>query len=62
LTREPRRLARRYLLEGPMNSLCAVRAQRVCYPGVYYPSTPISDQSKMPNAARDPTTSELMTA
>jgi hypothetical protein len=45
-----------------MNSLCAVRAQRVCYPGVYYPSTPISDQSKMPNAARDPTTSELMTA
>jgi N-acetylglucosaminyldiphosphoundecaprenol N-acetyl-beta-D-mannosaminyltransferase len=26
LTREPRRLARRYLLQGPMNSLRAARA------------------------------------
>jgi UDP-N-acetyl-D-mannosaminuronic acid transferase (WecB/TagA/CpsF family) len=34
LTREPRRLARRYLLPGRMNLVRAVRAQLVCYPGV----------------------------
>lgn len=62
LTREPRRLARRYLLQGPMNLLRAVRAQLICYPGVYYARTPISDQAEIPDAARDPTPSEPMTA
>ena len=33
LTREPRRLARRYLLQGRMNPLSPVRAQLICYPG-----------------------------
>jgi len=62
LTREPRRLARRYLLKGPMNSLRAVRAQLICYPGLYYAGTPISDQAEIPDAARNPTPSEPATA
>jgi UDP-N-acetyl-D-mannosaminuronic acid transferase (WecB/TagA/CpsF family) len=40
LTREPRRLARRYLLQGPFALLRAARAQLICYPGVYYAGTP----------------------
>lgn len=36
LTREPRRLARRYLLQGPIALLRAARAQLICYPGVHY--------------------------
>lgn len=36
LTREPRRLGRRYLLQGPLALLRAVRAQLICYPGIYY--------------------------
>lgn len=36
LSREPRRLARRYLLQGPGALLRAVRAQLICYPGVAY--------------------------
>ena len=36
LTHEPRRLARRYLLQGPFALLRAARAQLICYPGVYY--------------------------
>ena len=62
LTREPRQLARRYLLQGPMNSLRAVRAQLICHPGVYYAATPISDQAEIPDAAGDPTPSEPATA
>ena len=38
LTREPRRLARRYLLQGPFALLRASRAQLICYPGAYYAS------------------------
>ncbi|GAB3018740.1 WecB/TagA/CpsF family glycosyltransferase [Mycobacterium bourgelatii] len=33
LTHEPRRLARRYLLQGPLALLRALRAQLICYPG-----------------------------
>lgn len=40
LTREPRRLARRYLVQGPLALLRASRAQLICYPGVYYAGTP----------------------
>jgi N-acetylglucosaminyldiphosphoundecaprenol N-acetyl-beta-D-mannosaminyltransferase len=36
LRREPRRLARRYLLQGPLSLLRAGRAQLIWYPGVYY--------------------------
>ncbi|OSC40984.1 WecB/TagA/CpsF family glycosyltransferase [Mycobacterium decipiens] len=36
LSREPRRLARRYLLQGPLALLRAARAQLICYPGVFY--------------------------
>jgi hypothetical protein len=61
LTREPRRLARRYLLQGPINLLRAVRAQLICYPGVYYAGTSISDQAEIPDAARNPTPAEPAT-
>ncbi len=36
LTHEPRRLARRYLLQGPRALLRSARAQLICYPGTYY--------------------------
>lgn len=36
LTREPRRLFRRYVVEGPVALLRAARAQLIFYPGVYY--------------------------
>ena len=62
LTREPRRLARRYLLQGPMNLVRAVRAQLICYPGVYYAGTPISEHAQIPDAARDPTPPKPATA
>jgi hypothetical protein len=61
LTREPRCLARWHLLRGPMNSLRAVRAQLICYPGVYYAGTPISEQADIPDAARNPTPSKPAT-
>jgi N-acetylglucosaminyldiphosphoundecaprenol N-acetyl-beta-D-mannosaminyltransferase len=40
LRREPRRLARRYLLQGPLSLLRAGRAQLIWYPGVYYEGDP----------------------
>jgi N-acetylglucosaminyldiphosphoundecaprenol N-acetyl-beta-D-mannosaminyltransferase len=43
LTREPHRLARRYLVQGPFALLRASRAQLICYPGVYYAGTPLPD-------------------
>ena len=62
LTRKPRRLARRYLLRDPINLVRPVRAQLICYSGVYYAGTPISDQAEIPDAARDPTPSRPATA
>ena len=62
LTREPRRLARRYLLPGRMNLVRALRVQLICYPGVYYAGTPISDQAQIPDGARNPTPSEPASA
>jgi N-acetylglucosaminyldiphosphoundecaprenol N-acetyl-beta-D-mannosaminyltransferase len=50
LTREPRRLARRYLLQGPFALLRAARAQLICYPGVYYAGTPGPDAPEMSTA------------
>ncbi|OBI43834.1 teichoic acid biosynthesis protein [Mycobacterium kyorinense] len=39
LTHEPRRLARRYLVHGPISLLRAGRAQLIRYPGAYYAET-----------------------
>jgi N-acetylglucosaminyldiphosphoundecaprenol N-acetyl-beta-D-mannosaminyltransferase len=61
LTREPRRLARRHLLQGPMNSLRPVRGRPICHAGVYYAGTPISEQAEIPEAARNPTPSKPAT-
>lgn len=46
LTREPRRLARRYLVQGPLALLRASRAQLICYPGVYYAGTPAIEEAE----------------
>jgi hypothetical protein len=50
LTRERRRLARRY------------RAPLICHAGVHHAGTPISEHVKMPDAARNPTSSEPASA
>jgi exopolysaccharide biosynthesis WecB/TagA/CpsF family protein len=44
--REPRRLARRYLLQGPLALLRASRAQLICYPGVSYAGMPAHDAAE----------------
>jgi N-acetylglucosaminyldiphosphoundecaprenol N-acetyl-beta-D-mannosaminyltransferase len=46
LTREPRRLARRYLLQGPLALLRASRAQLICYPGIPYSGVPTHDAAE----------------
>jgi exopolysaccharide biosynthesis WecB/TagA/CpsF family protein len=51
LTREPRRLARRYLLQGPMALLRAGRAQLICYPGVHYTGTHVLTQVESSSTA-----------
>ncbi len=56
LTREPRRLARRYLLQGPFALLRASRAQLICYPGVYYAGTPLPEVVEMPSSAPESAT------
>ncbi|VBA42053.1 N-acetylglucosaminyldiphosphoundecaprenol N-acetyl-beta-D-mannosaminyltransferase [Mycobacterium attenuatum] len=53
LAREPRRLARRYLLQGPIALLRTVRAQLICYPNAYCVSTPRSDHADIVSAVRD---------
>jgi N-acetylglucosaminyldiphosphoundecaprenol N-acetyl-beta-D-mannosaminyltransferase len=53
LSHEPRRLARRYLLQGPFALLRATRAQLICYPGVYYAGAPAYDHAVTPTAATD---------
>jgi len=55
LTHEPRRLARRYLLQGPIALLHAARAQLICYPGVSYVGTPANDYADTSGAVRDGT-------
>jgi N-acetylglucosaminyldiphosphoundecaprenol N-acetyl-beta-D-mannosaminyltransferase len=52
LIHEPRRLARRYLLQGPIALLRAARAQLICYPAPYHTDTPTSDDADMPDADR----------
>lgn len=54
LTHQPRRLARRYLLQGPVALLRAARAHLVCFPGVYYVGTPTSDYADMSGASAMP--------
>ncbi len=56
LTREPRRLARRYLLQGPFALLRASRAQLICYPGVYYAGTPLPEVVEMPSSTPESAT------
>jgi exopolysaccharide biosynthesis WecB/TagA/CpsF family protein len=51
LSHEPRRLAQRYLLQGPIALLRAARAQLICYPGVYYAGTPVGGQPDTPESA-----------
>ncbi|VBA54180.1 WecB/TagA/CpsF family glycosyltransferase [Mycobacterium pseudokansasii] len=53
LAREPRRLGRRYLLQGPIALLRTVRAQLICYPNAYCVSTPRSDHADIASAGRD---------
>ncbi|MHA7648534.1 WecB/TagA/CpsF family glycosyltransferase [Mycobacterium sp. ML4] len=53
LTREPRRLARRYLLHGPIALLRAARAQLICYPGVHYVGTPVRGHAGIAGAATE---------
>ncbi|MDP7732502.1 MULTISPECIES: WecB/TagA/CpsF family glycosyltransferase [Mycobacterium] len=53
LTREPRRLARRYLLQGPIALLRALRAQLICYPGVHYVAAPAPDHIETCGAATE---------
>jgi len=53
LTREPRRLARRYLLQGPVALLRAARAQLICYPGVCYAGAPTGDYATRSGTVRD---------
>ncbi len=56
LTREPRRLARRYLLQGPLALLRASRAQLICYPGSYYAGTPIQHVARTLSGAAESAT------
>ncbi|OBG38959.1 teichoic acid biosynthesis protein [Mycobacterium sp. E3198] len=56
LTREPRRLARRYLLQGPLALLRASRAQLICYPGSYYAGTPIQHVARTLSGAAEAAT------
>jgi exopolysaccharide biosynthesis WecB/TagA/CpsF family protein len=44
LSREPRRLARRYLIQGPIALIRAVRAQLISVPGVYYAAAPVGQE------------------
>jgi N-acetylglucosaminyldiphosphoundecaprenol N-acetyl-beta-D-mannosaminyltransferase len=56
LTHEPRRLSRRYLLQGPFALLRATRAQLICYPGVYYagvPESPVRHHAEITSAAAE---------
>lgn len=48
LRHEPRRLARRYLLQGPVSLLRAIRAQLICYPGAYYVGIPTAHGTDIP--------------
>lgn len=54
LTHDPRRLARRYLLQGPGALLRAARAQLICYPGGYYAGSPSSGHVEMTDGAAEP--------
>ncbi|WP_253861821.1 WecB/TagA/CpsF family glycosyltransferase [Mycobacterium asiaticum] len=51
LTHEPRRLARRYLMQGPIALLRAARAQLICYPGIHYAGLPVREQVETRSAA-----------
>jgi N-acetylglucosaminyldiphosphoundecaprenol N-acetyl-beta-D-mannosaminyltransferase len=53
LTREPRRLARRYLAQGPLALLRASRAQLICYPGVYHAGSLVDTDGEMVSAAAE---------
>lgn len=48
LTHEPQRLARRYLVQGPVSLLRTRRAQLICYPGAYYADLTIDDGAATP--------------
>jgi N-acetylglucosaminyldiphosphoundecaprenol N-acetyl-beta-D-mannosaminyltransferase len=54
LSQEPRRLARRYLLQGPGALLRASRAQLICYPGVYYAGQPNGEGAEISGGSPEP--------
>jgi N-acetylglucosaminyldiphosphoundecaprenol N-acetyl-beta-D-mannosaminyltransferase len=54
LSREPRRLARRYLIQGPIALLRAVRAQLIYAPGVYYSAAEDDGHRSESQELRDP--------
>lgn len=56
LAQEPRRLARRYLVHGPVSLLRASRAQLICYPGVYDTGTSVNAHPETSTAPREPAT------
>lgn len=62
LASEPRRLARRYLLQGPIALLRAARAQLIYYPHTYCGGPPSSDHVNIPASVRDTPQPEPATA
>ncbi|WP_259593354.1 WecB/TagA/CpsF family glycosyltransferase [Mycobacterium shottsii] len=62
LASEPRRLARRYLLQGPIALLRAARAQLIYYPHTYCGGPPSSDHVDIPASVRDTPQPEPATA
>ncbi|MBW0014557.1 WecB/TagA/CpsF family glycosyltransferase [Mycobacterium sp.] len=62
LIKEPRRLARRYLLQGPIALLRAARAQLICYPAAYYAALSTSDGAEMRGGRRSAVCAETASA
>jgi N-acetylglucosaminyldiphosphoundecaprenol N-acetyl-beta-D-mannosaminyltransferase len=48
LTREPRRLARRYIIQGPIALRRALRAQLLLEPGTYYAAPAVDEKAETP--------------
>jgi N-acetylglucosaminyldiphosphoundecaprenol N-acetyl-beta-D-mannosaminyltransferase len=62
LSCEPRRLARRYLIQGPVALMRALRAQLICYPGVSFAGTPIGDAADSRVGTANPPSPQPSTA
>jgi hypothetical protein len=62
LTRKPKRLAHRCLVPGLRNSLPALRAALISYPGPYHTGAPLIEHAEIPDATRHPTPLKPATA